>query len=322
MTNEFKHLLLIRQDRVLTVRLSNPPLNFLTSAMMAELDALLRELEGDGDIGAVILTGALPNVFLTHFDVDDLKAAANGMAMPLTPGVTNLALRTESTLSHLPGARRLVNHTPAAGVAQMNLFHEVTARMRSLDKVFIAAINGRAMGGGSELALACDLRLMVDGGLETGQMIGQPEIFIGLIPGGGGTQMLTRSIGVARALELCLDGKLLSPRQAHELGLVNQIVAAERLMDEALALAQRMARRPASAVRAIKHLIYQCASLSFNQGMAAEKAEFLSAATRGPTRHAMLAYAVHLERIVQSNHEFGVDDLRDWMDGTAVGFDI
>jgi len=95
-------------------------------------------------------------------------------------------------------------------------------------------------------------------------------------------------------------------------------LAAERLMDEALVLA----RRPANAVRAIKHLVYQGASLPFKQGMAVEKAEFLSAATQGATRHAMLAYADHVGRIVQSGREFGVDDLRDWMDGTAVDFDI
>lgn len=103
--------------------------------------------------------------------------------------------------------------------------------------------------------------------------------------------------------------------------MVNQIVAAERLMDEALVLAQRMARRPANAVRAIKHLVYQGASLPFKQGMVLEKAEFLSAATQGATRHAMLAYADHVGRIVWSGREFGVDDLRHWMDGTAVDFD-
>jgi len=315
-----KHLLTETKDRVLTVRLRNPPLNFLTSAMMTELDALLRRLEGDRSVGAVILTGGLPDVFLTHFDVAEIKAAAEGVSIALPPRVTDVAMRAEAVLDHVPGARNLVERTPLAGLAQMNLFHEVTARMRGLDKVFIAAINGRAMGGGCELALACDLRVMADGGIETGQILAQPEILIGLIPGGGGTQMLARTVGVARALELCLEGKLLSPREAHELGLVHRVVPGERLMDEAFEWAQRMARRPASAVRAIKHAIYQGASLPFDEGMTLEKAEFLSAATQSATRRAMVAYAEHVGRIAASSGTIRAEDFREWLDGTAVDF--
>jgi len=320
MPSPSKYLLTERQDRVLTVRLSNPPLNFLSSAMIRELDQLLRQLEDDHDIGAVILTGAVPNVFLTHFDVDEIKAAARAAVAPVSPGVGKLAMRAEASLHHLPGARRLVEKTPAAGLAQMNLFHEVTARMRRLDKVLIAAINGRAMGGGCELALACDLRLMCEGSVEQGQVIGQPEIYLGLIPGGGGTQMLVRNLGVARALELCLEGRLLSPSEARELGLVNRVVATDRLMAEALEVAQRMARRPSHAIRAIKHLVYQSASQTFDQGMASEKAEFLSAATQASTRRATLAYAEQVARIVQSGRDISPADFADWAEGTAITF--
>ncbi|MDF5807542.1 enoyl-CoA hydratase/isomerase family protein [Pseudomonas aeruginosa] len=129
--------------------------------------------------------------------------------------------------SHLPGARKLLRRTLLAGVADMNLFHEVTAHMRRMDKVFIAAINGLALGGGCELALACDLRLMAEDD-QVERFLGQPEVLIGLIPGGGGTQMLARSLGVARALELCLEGQLLEPRQALALGLVNGLAPARR----------------------------------------------------------------------------------------------
>lgn len=119
--------------------------------------------------------------------------------------LTRLLLESESLLRHLPGARKLLRRTLLAGVADMNLFHEVTAHMRRMDKVFIAAINGLALGGGCELALACDLRLMAEDD-QVERFLGQPEVLIGLIPGGGGTQMLARSLGVARALELCLKG--------------------------------------------------------------------------------------------------------------------
>ena len=101
--------------------------------------------------------------------------------------LTRLLLESESLLRHLPGARKLLRHTLLAGVADMNLFHEVTAHMRRMDKVFIAAINGLALGGGCELALACDLRLMAEDD-QVERFLGQPEVLIGLIPGGGGTR--------------------------------------------------------------------------------------------------------------------------------------
>lgn len=184
--------------------------------------------------------------------------------------LTRLLLESESLLRHLPGARKLLRRTLLAGVADMNLFHEVTAHMRRMDKVFIAAINGLALGGGCELALACDLRLMAEDD-QVERFLGQPEVLIGLIPGGGGTQMLARSLGVARALELCLEGQLLEPRQALALGLVNGLAPAEELLEAADALAQRLARRSPQAVRLIKRSIYQAASRDWTEGMASER---------------------------------------------------
>lgn len=320
----YDHLQLERHDRVLVVRLSNPPLNFLTSAMMQELAALLDELEGNrgngAGIGAVVLTSALPGVFLTHFDVDEIKAMAAHMSATFPPGVTLAVARTEAALSHLPGARKLLASTPASGVSSMNLFHEVCARMRALDKVFIAAVNGRAMGGGCELTLACDLRLMADGTLDSGAIIGQPEIFIGLIPGGGGTQMLTRALGTARALELCLEGSLLSPKEALAIGLVNRVLPGEKLMEEALATAARLARRSPDAVRGIKRAVYEAASLPLAVGLEIEKAEFMSVATQEDTRRAMTAYADFVAGVLADGRDLGVADFAQWIDGSAVEF--
>ncbi|RXK32736.1 enoyl-CoA hydratase, partial [Bacillus velezensis] len=111
---------------------------------------------------AVILSGAADGVFLTHFDVDEIERAVAPITFSMPAWLTRLLLESESLLRHLPGARKLLRRTLLAGVADMNLFHEVTAHMRRMDKVFIAAINGLALGGGCELALACDLRLMAE----------------------------------------------------------------------------------------------------------------------------------------------------------------
>ncbi|HHQ2633957.1 TPA: enoyl-CoA hydratase/isomerase family protein [Pseudomonas aeruginosa] len=317
MTLAPRHLRVEQRGRVLQVLLDNPPANFLTTAVMQELADLLEDLEQRQDIGAVILSGAADGVFLTHFDVDEIERAVAPITFSMPAWLTRLLLESESLLRHLPGARKLLRRTLLAGVADMNLFHEVTAHMRRMDKVFIAAINGLALGGGCELALACDLRLMAEDD-QVERFLGQPEVLIGLIPGGGGTQMLARSLGVARALELCLEGQLLEPRQAVALGLVNGLAPAEELLEAADALAQRLSRRSPQAVRLIKRSIYQAASRDWTEGMASEKAGFLSAASQGNTRRAMREYIVRVRTIVREERPFRRADFDDLTEGNAI----
>ncbi|MGU1651444.1 enoyl-CoA hydratase/isomerase family protein [Pseudomonas aeruginosa] len=317
MTLAPRHLRIEQRGRVLQVLLDNPPANFLTTAVMQELADLLEDLEQRQDIGAVILSGAADGVFLTHFDVDEIERAVAPITFSMPAWLTRLLLESESLLRHLPGARKLLRRTLLAGVADMNLFHEVTAHMRRMDKVFIAAINGLALGGGCELALACDLRLMAEDD-QVERFLGQPEVLIGLIPGGGGTQMLARSLGVAWALELCLEGQLLEPRQALALGLVNGLAPAEELLEAADALAQRLSRRSPQAVRLIKRSIYQAASRDWTEGMASEKAGFLSAASQGNTRRAMREYIERVRTITREERPFRRADFDDLTEGNAI----
>lgn len=317
MTLAPRHLRIEQRGRVLQVLLDNPPANFLTTAVMQELADLLEDLEQRQDIGAVILSGAADGVFLTHFNVDEIERAVAPITFSMPAWLTRLLLESESLLRHLPGARKLLRRTLLAGVADMNLFHEVTAHMRRMDKVFIAAINGLALGGGCELALACDLRLMAEDD-QVERFLGQPEVLIGLIPGGGGTQMLARSLGVARALELCLEGQLLEPRQALALGLVNGLAPAEELLEAADALAQRLSRRSPQAVRLIKRSIYQAASRDWTEGMASEKAGFLSAASQGNTRRAMREYIERVRTITREERPFRRADFDDLTEGNAI----
>ncbi|HFO1390441.1 TPA: enoyl-CoA hydratase/isomerase family protein [Pseudomonas aeruginosa] len=317
MTLAPRHLRIEQRGRVLQVLLDNPPANFLTTAVMQELADLLDDLEQRQDIGAVILSRAADGVFLTHFDVDEIERAVAPITFSMPAWLTRLLLESESLLRHLPGARKLLRRTLLAGVVDMNLFHEVTAHMRRMDKVFIAAINGLALGGGCELALACDLRLMAEDD-QVERFLGQPEVLIGLIPGGGGTQMLARSLGVARALELCLEGQLLEPRQALALGLVNGLAPAEELLEAADALAQRLSRRSPQAVHLIKRSIYQAASRDWTEGMASEKAGFLSAASQGNTRRAMREYIERVRTITREERPFRRADFDDLTEGNAI----
>lgn len=130
--------------------------------------------------------------------------------------------------------------------------------------------------------------------------------------------MLARSLGVARALELCLEGQLLEPRQALALGLVNGLAPAEELLEAADALAQRLSRRSPQAVRLIKRSIYQAASRDWTEGMASEKAGFLSAASQGNTRCAMREYIERVRTITREERPFRRADFDDLTEGNAI----
>jgi len=300
------------EGRVLTVRLVNPPRNFMTSQMVRELDELTRGLEGDASVGAVVLTGGLDGVFITHFDVGEILAGAGGPAVSSAQAV--MGLRAVSALEILPGTGPLIERSIAAGVAGLRRIHEVFLRMSRLDKVFIAAINGLALGGGCELALACDIRYMADGD----GAIGLPETTLGIIPGGGGTQRLSRAIGPAAALELMLEGRGLTAAEAERAGVVHRALPPETLLAEATATAERLSRRSPTAVRALKRAVYEGASRRLEDGLKVEQAAFLESATSPAARRAMERYAADVEALGAVPTDRVLAELARWQRGEVV----
>jgi enoyl-CoA hydratase/carnithine racemase len=150
------------------------------------------------------------------------------------------------------------------------------------------------MGGGSELALACDLRIARAGD----HAIGQPEIMLGFPPGGGGTQRLSRLVGPAKALRIILEGRPLTPTEALDVGLVDQVVDGESLLSVAVKEAARLGARPKAAIGAAKRAIYQGASLRLDRGLRFEASEFVGALGTEEALDAMQAY-------VQATSELG-----------------
>jgi enoyl-CoA hydratase len=223
---------------------SNPPHGYFDDAGERELLAQLDRIEADDSVRVVVLTGADEGVFVRHYDVGVLEERARAMA------ARGLRFSTERPV-------------PEAGI------HRSLRRIERSSRVFIAAINGVAMGGGYEIALACDLRLAQAGDYT----LGLPEVNIGILPGAGGTQRLSRLIGQARALELILMGQVVGPVDAARLGMVNACVPGP-VLPEALRWATRLAAQSPLALAHVKRLVRQAHETPIDQGLADERTLF------------------------------------------------
>ncbi|HYM30527.1 MAG TPA: enoyl-CoA hydratase/isomerase family protein [Candidatus Cybelea sp.] len=233
------------QDRVALIRFANLPGGCMNEATVAELDAAVRRVETDDGIGAVVFTGAAPGVFIRHYSVPELE---------------RLAARI---------GERAMTFDPARPVPE-HAFGAICRRMEEMPKATIAAINGMCMGGGFEFALACDIRIAAAGDYS----IGLPEINIGLLPGAGGTQKLSRLVGPARALEMMLRGRTIKPAEALALGMVHEVTDGDALA-RGREIAGEIAGKSPRAVAHIKYLVRRSAELPLQDGLAAERTLFL-----------------------------------------------
>jgi enoyl-CoA hydratase len=235
-----------RNGAVATVTITNPPMGYMDSGTVPELDAVTKELEADDSVRAVVLTGGLPGVFIRHYSVVELEGLSR-------------ALRERGTKVDLEQR-----------IPERDL-DRVFRRIETMPKPVIAAINGVAMGGGFELTLACDLRVAEDGDYE----MGLPEIKVGILPGAGGTQKLARLVGMARALEMTLRGRTVSPKEAHELGIVQELAPAGRALARAQEIAAEMAAMSPLAAGHIKRLVRGTPETPLDDGLALERTLFL-----------------------------------------------
>ena len=236
-----------QRGRVLLARLHGGPRGEFGPEIAADLAALVTRAETDEGVGAVVITGTHPERFVAHANLRWLQEG--GAASPsVGPRGASAVVHTARATRAVAGVRKLADRTPLSGAMELLDVHETFLRMNRCGAVFIAALNGSALGIGSELALACDYRLMADGD----HVIGQPEILLGFPPGGGGTQRLVRLVGTHQGLKRMLDGGGLDPEAAAEIGYVDEVVPADELIDRAVALADRLAQRLKFTVAAVK----------------------------------------------------------------------
>jgi enoyl-CoA hydratase len=232
---DFQTLELATDGGVATLRLNRPKaLNALDAATLAELGAALDQLAGEPSVRALVVTGAGERAFCAGADI----AAMSAM-------------------------------TGEEGHAYGRLGHAVLGRLDDLGIPVVAAVNGVALGGGCELALACDL-------IVAGERarLGLPEITLGLIPGFGGTQRLVERIGLARARELIYLGGMIPAEEALRVGLVNRVVPDDRLADEAQGLARELASRAPVAMRQAKRATRAAAEALLAPGLRYEVEAF------------------------------------------------
>jgi enoyl-CoA hydratase len=221
------------REGVALVVLDRPAaLNALSFGLLDELDHVLAVLDGDEACRAIVFTGAGDRAFAAGADIRELAAADR------------------------------------AGLHAADPFAAVD-RVGRLRTPVIAAVRGFALGGGCELAMACDMLVAADDAT-----FGQPEIGIGVIPGAGGTQRLTRAIGRARAMELILTGRRITASDAASMGLVTSLVPAAEVVDRALDLAAQIARMPALAVQAAKAAVNAAQRLPLDEGLRFERDGF------------------------------------------------
>jgi enoyl-CoA hydratase len=220
----FENLLIERDEAVLVVTINRPAvLNALNGSTMAELSEVVDDAGADDTVRAVVLTGAGEKAFVAGADINELAV-----------------------------------QSPVGGREHARTGQALFDRIERLGKPVIAAVNGFALGGGCELAMACTLRLAADTA-----KFGQPEINLGLIPGYAGTQRLPRLVGRGRALELLLTGAQIGADEAHRIGLVNRVVPAATLMDEARKLAKTLAAKAPVAARYILDAVADGLDMSF-----------------------------------------------------------
>ncbi len=226
---------------VYVIRFYNPPTNLMNARMVNEIRDMLKWMDKDPRVRVIVFTGAVENYFIQHYDVGELSTTADAATKDASIGAGD----------------------------ELHATHQLYLEIEALTKPCIAAINGQAHGGGFELALACDFRIMTNPG-----SVGLPEVNVGILPGAGGTVRLPRLIGVARAKELIMQGQVADADTAVQYGLVMKAVPPDQLMPEALKLAHRLEALPPQSLALTKKVITTSGDMPLKDALKLEQDSF------------------------------------------------
>lgn len=250
LTAKYEFLLCEIENKVAIVTIHRPPVNPLNTAVFKELTQLMTELENREDVQVIVLTGSGEKAFVAGADIREM-----------------LELEAVDMLE--------MNQTS----------RKAFSTIENLAKPVIAAINGLALGGGLELALACDLRIASEKA-----KFAFPEINLGIIPGGGGTQRLQRIVGQGIAKELLYFGEMITAEQALQWHIVNRVVPAENLLSEACEWAKKLAEKPSVALRMLKLAVNSGSNVDLESGLIIEMTCFGNAFATEDRKEGMQAF--------------------------------
>ncbi len=244
----YTYIIVTCEEGVGLIQLNRPKvLNALNGALMEELTSAALELDRDDSVRCLIITGN-ERAFASGADIKEMAEAS------------------------------AVEMLERSGISYWD-------RLRTVRKPIIAAVSGLALGGGCELAMACDIIIAAENA-----QFGQPEINIGVMPGAGGTQRLTRALGKSKAMELVLTGARISAREAEARGLVSRVVPVEVYLDEAKKLAREIASKPPVAVRLAKESVNKAFEVSLTDGLEYERRLFYFLFATEDQREGMRAF--------------------------------
>ena len=243
MVEKFNHLRIEDNGNYVICYLSNPPTHTLTSSGVNEIHTFLDQIEKRDDLRVLAFTGDGENVFIKHYEVGELANTAE---------------------------RNLETKKDKQDPKELHAFHTMLLRLRDLDAIVVAGINGNTAGGGCEFSLGCDLRIMADGNF----LIGLPETSVGILPGGGGTQRLSRLIGSSRALDLILHAQLVSPKEAFDLGIINKLVSEASFNQELISYCEDLSNRAPIALQQVKKIIHQGLEMTLEESLLVEQKAF------------------------------------------------
>lgn len=233
----YQHLLVDVNNQVATVTINRPPVNPLNTEVFGELSDVFRKLDEDDNVRVVVLTGSGEKAFVAGADITEMA----GLDL--------------------------------VGINKMNKISRVVfSQIENSTKPVIAALNGLALGGGLELALVCDLRISTEKA-----KFAFPEVGLGIIPGGGGTQRLQKIVGQGVAKELLFFGEMFNANRALELGIVNKVVPAEELQSVAQEWAAKLAQKPPVALQMVKQAVNTGSNTDIESGLIIEAACFANA---------------------------------------------
>jgi len=308
---ELRFFTLRHVNQTLWVELANPPVNFLTIEICRELRRVIKAADRDDSVRVIVLTSGVSGRFIFHFSIPELVSVARnihkqglgwmGRHRPFAPLLRVLTGLSLAAMRHSSFAEALLLsliRPLARSMPALNLLLQMNAAYFAIEnsrKVTIAAINGSCNGGGTELSCCFDFRFMVG---DQNYTIGQPEVLVGIVAGGGGTQRVSRLIGKAKALELMMMCDQWTAEQARQAGLITGHFPATRFDLEVQAVADRLSRRSAVALIETRGAISQGLDSSLSFGLAREMIATLRCCAEQGTREALADYAGILDRSI------------------------